>query len=395
MDFNKNISDILLLYELSMAIGKTLDYRENCANFLQLFLPRKGLTGAWILAKQGKGYKCNYAIPELPYEAPDNLEFLENMFMTEQAKIYLAQQSKLFRETPKAYHNGAFTIFNLKNQGILVVHSNRENPFSDRELNQLRPIMSKFMHSLQGATLLAQQQRLLQRLEDQNRRLNDYAHVVSHDLKSPLRNINILAKWIADDHGDVLPDQAAENLRLIQQNTERMERLIRGLLHYSSVSEPKGNMGRVGLNKLVKEILAKLSIPNNISISVGEMPDVYGFPNHFEQLFQNLIDNAVKAMDKKEGKIEVGFYPNTYPPEFFVADNGKGIDPKYHERIFKIFEKLDSGGTQSGIGLSIVQRIIEHYKGDIWLESEVGKGSTFHFILHPLDASWTQVQLMS
>lgn len=384
MDFSKNIADVLLLYELSMAIGKTLDYRENCASFLKLFLARKGLTACWILNKSKGGYQCGYSLPETPYEVLPDAEFLKELSKGKETKIVLAAENNFFKDAPNAYREGSFTFFNLENQGLLAVHCNREEPFSDRELSQLRPIMRKFMHSLEGATVLARQQKLLNQLEDQNRRLNDYAHVVSHDLKSPLHNINTLAGWIADDHQEVLPEDAADKLRLIQENSERMEMLISGLLRYSSVSEPQGNAVEVNLNKVITEVLGTLTIPKEVSITVDEMPVVHGDPLHFVQLFQNLIDNAVKGMDKEEGKIHVGYKNEGQTPEFFVSDNGKGIDPKYHERIFKIFQKLDTGGTRSGIGLSIVQKIIDHYKGSIWLDSKVGEGSIFYFTLGTL-----------
>ena len=379
MEVSRNITDILLLYELSMAIGKTLDFRENCATFLKLFLARKGLTAAWILQQEEGRMQCTYSLPDMPCEVPPPTDFFEGLGAEFDSRIFPAADDSPFSSAPAPYRHGTFTVFNLRSQGFLVVHSNRNDPFTEREMNQLRPIMRKLSHTLEGAATLARQQEIRLRLEEQNRRLNDYAHVVSHDLKSPLHNINTLAGWVMDDHEKCLPADALEKLRLIRTNTERMEQLISGLLSYSSVSDAQHNFRKVNLNRVVTEVLGLVSIPENVEMEIADLPEVYGDPLHFTQLFQNLLDNAIKSLDKPVGRINVGYREDQGTPEFFVADNGKGIDRKYHERIFKIFQKLDTDGTRSGIGLSIVQKIIEHYKGRIWLESQPGTGSTFYF----------------
>ncbi|MDG1571542.1 ATP-binding protein [Robiginitalea sp. M366] len=381
MDISKTISDILLLYELSMAIGKSVDYDENCSSFLKLFLARKGLTAAWILRRDEAGYECTYAMPLASCRTTPGNGYLAGLPEDFDAKILPANSAKLQWVTPVPYTDGSVTIFNLRNQGLLFVHSIREAPFTELELNQLRPIILKFSYSLEGSSIVANQQQLLKRLESQNRQLNDYAHVVSHDLKSPLHNINTLAGWVQDDHADTLSAEALKKLDLIRENTERMEKLISGLLNYSSVKEGSVEREEVDLYQTVKSVIGILPITKTTRVRVEPLPMVYGDPLHFQQLFQNLIDNAVKSLDKPKGQVEVGCDFQQTPAVFHIRDNGKGIDRKYHERIFQIFEKLDTEGTRSGIGLSIVQRIIEHYKGRIWLESQPGEGTTFFFTL--------------
>ena len=381
MDISKTISDILLLYELSMAIGKSVDYGENCSSFLKLFLARKGLTAAWILRRDEAGYECTYAMPLARCRTTPGNGYLAGLPKDFDAKILPANSSKLQWVTPVPFTEGSVTIFNLRSQGLLFVHSIREEPFTELELNQLRPIILKFSYSLEGSSIVANQQQLLKRLESQNRQLNDYAHVVSHDLKSPLHNINTLAGWVQDDHADTLSEEALNKLDLIRENTERMEKLISGLLNYSSVKEGSVEREEVDLYQTVKAVIGILPIPKNAGVSVEPLPVAYGDRLHFQQLFQNLVDNALKSLDKPKGLVKIGCDLKQNPPVFHVRDNGKGIDRKYHERIFQIFEKLDTEGTRSGIGLSIVQRIIEHYKGRIWLESQPGEGTTFFFTL--------------
>ena len=111
------------------------------------------------------------------------------------------------------------------------------------------------------------------------------------------------------------------------------------------------------------------------------MPNIYGNAWKFKQVFQNLIQNAIKYSDKENGKIEIGCTENKDHFQFFVKDNGMGINKNYFDKIFKVFTRLESTGTSSGIGLSIVEKIITYYKGKIWLESEEGTGTTFYFTL--------------
>lgn len=225
-----------------------------------------------------------------------------------------------------------------------------------------------------------QREQLLKHLELQNRELNEYAHVVSHDLKAPLRNIDTLVNWVIEDNKEAMGEDCLNSLNLVLNNVEKMDLLIKGILDYSTIDKLEAEDRLVDLNSLINETLRIILIPSNIKIIVQEdFPNIYGNSWRFKQVFQNLIQNAIKYNEKELGIIEIGFYENENQFVFFVKDNGIGIHSNYHDRIFKVFTKLDSNNFSSGIGLSIVKKIVQFYKGEVWLESQINIGSTFFF----------------
>jgi light-regulated signal transduction histidine kinase (bacteriophytochrome) len=227
-----------------------------------------------------------------------------------------------------------------------------------------------------------QREQLLKDLALQNEELNEYAHVVSHDLKAPLRNIDTLVNWVIEDNKKGMADGCLKSLNLVLSNVEKMDLLIKGILDYSTIDRLESEDRQINFNLMIDEDLRTILVPKNIKITIQEgLPSLLGNAWRFKQLFQNLIQNAIKYNDKEIGVIEVGGIDKNDHFEFFVKDNGMGIDTNYFERIFKVFTKLESNNSSSGIGLSIVKKIVQHYNGTIWLESQEGKGTTFYFTL--------------
>ncbi|RXG15486.1 phospho-acceptor domain-containing protein [Leeuwenhoekiella aestuarii] len=225
-----------------------------------------------------------------------------------------------------------------------------------------------------------QRQALLEKLEKQNKELNDYAHVVSHDLKSPLNNINALTNFILEDGN--IDEDASQNLNLILEHVEHMHSLIEGILEYSAVDKADGDSYTVDLDILVKNLLATMHIPENFEVEIQkELPLVEGNSFRFQQLFQNLIQNAIQYNDKELGHIAIGFEDEVDYFKFSIKDNGKGIEKQYHDKIFQVFQTLEDASKSKGIGLSIVSKIIKFYGGKIWLESQTGEGTTFYFTI--------------
>jgi len=221
-------------------------------------------------------------------------------------------------------------------------------------------------------------------LKKSNQELEEFAYIVSHDLKAPLRGITQLSDWIYKDYTDVLDKEGKENLELLRERTKRMNALIQGILQYSRVERKEGKAEKVDLNELVEEVIDLLSPPDNIKIMVADkLPEYAADRSRLTQVFQNLISNAIKHMDKEEGLIKIGCAEKDKEWEFNISDNGPGIDKKYQEKIFKIFQRLDpkEGNDSTGIGLTIVKKIVEMYGGRIWVESTKDKGSAFYFTL--------------
>jgi signal transduction histidine kinase len=202
--------------------------------------------------------------------------------------------------------------------------------------------------------------------------------VVSHDLKSPLRSIHALISWIKEDNEKEFNDQTKEYLKLIEDKVEKMDYLIQGILTYSKVESNKVVSEKIDLNKVVQNILEIIHIPKNIHVTIcNTLPSLQTDRFRMQQLFQNLISNAVNYCDKEEGLIEVASREEGDNYIFSIKDNGPGIAQKYHNKIFELFQSFSKEEKSTGIGLSIVKRIVDNYNGAIWMESTVGVGTTF------------------
>lgn len=236
--------------------------------------------------------------------------------------------------------------------------------------------------SLEIVRINMQREELLKSLEKQNQALNEYAHVVSHDLKAPLRTIDTLINWFKEDNTEIMDEKNKKSLDLILSNVEKMDLLIKGILDYSTIDKYEINDRMIDLNFLVEEISRTIHIPSQIElIFKNQMPIVFGNDFRFKQLFQNLIQNAIKYNDKEKGFVEIGSNEKENEFEFYIKDNGIGIQHRYQAKIFDLFSKLENTDQSSGIGLSIVKKIIDLYGGKIWLESQEAIGTTFYFTI--------------
>ncbi|AUC15239.1 PAS domain-containing sensor histidine kinase [Tenacibaculum sp. SZ-18] len=226
-----------------------------------------------------------------------------------------------------------------------------------------------------------QKEQILKKLEKSNNELYEYAHVVSHDLKSPLRTIDTLVSWIRSDNVEKFDEETIQNMNLIETTLENMDKLISNILNYSSADTANEEV-EVELSKVISNIKNTLFIPENISLRINsKLPVLRGDGTKFQQLFQNLISNAIKFNNKKNGFIEIDFTEEVTFYQFSVKDNGIGIEKEFHDKIFKVFQSLTKREDSTGIGLSIVKKIVDLYKGTIWLESTPNVGTTFYFTI--------------
>lgn len=223
-------------------------------------------------------------------------------------------------------------------------------------------------------------------LQRSNKELESYTYVVSHDLKAPLRTVRSFGSFILEDYKDKLDETGQDYLNRMIRAASHMDQMIEDLLVLSRVGRKFTEIKKVDLNKLVDEILSDLEATikeTKTKVVVTKLPVLYAQKVWMRQLFMNLISNALKFNDSKSPKIEVLYEEKDGFHQFKVRDNGIGIEEKYLERIFKLFERAPTekkyDGT--GAGLSICKKIVEHYGGKIWVESTPGKGSTFMFTL--------------
>ena len=262
---------------------------------------------------------------------------------------------------------------------------------SDDDVNQELLVLQVFLGviSVTGLTLasaVGERKRALQALEAQaselersNAELAAFADVVSHDLKAPLRGISSLAAWIVEDNKELLPEESVENLRLLEQRTRRMSRLIDGVLAYSRVARKPRVLERVDAGAVVAEVIDSLGeTPLSIRVE-GTLPAVRYDRTQLAQVFQNLITNAMHHMGRKDGEIRITCQDRHEAFEFAVCDDGVGIDEIHADRIFRLFQALQPEGETSGVGLTIVKKIVELHGGAIRLEPTPGGGATFRF----------------
>ncbi|WP_294769772.1 PAS domain S-box protein [uncultured Rhodoferax sp.] len=222
---------------------------------------------------------------------------------------------------------------------------------------------------------------LVSQLTRSNDDLNNFAYVASHDLKSPLRGVDQLATWIAEDLNDALSDETKEHLRLMRSRISRMEMLLDDLLAYSRVGQSDNPVGLVNTAILVSDIFELAASRKKIRLVADDLPSVRTQKVPLELVLRNLINNAIKHHDKPEGTIWVKAAPYAGGHEFSVTDDGPGIPAEHQKRVFTIFQTLKPRDEVegSGMGLAIVKKAVETVGGTVTLISDGKTGCTFRF----------------
>ena len=221
-------------------------------------------------------------------------------------------------------------------------------------------------------------------LETSNQEHRSFAHIIAHDLKSPLRGIGTVADRLIRSYSDKLDKEGTDQLRLLIIRARRMSDFIDGILRYAEIGYVCEERHNVDVTALLTEIIGEIVIPDNIEVVIEpNMPIVLAERLRLKQVLQNLMSNAVKYIDKPKGLIKIDCTEENNFWKFSVADNGCGINEKYFEKIFEIFQTLvPRDKTEStGIGLTIVKKVVELYGGKVWVTSKIGEGSVFFFTL--------------
>lgn len=273
------------------------------------------------------------------------------------------------------------------NRGVLVSAAIRDTTERKRQEALLRRTNEALEQRVAERT--RELEARAEQLARSNAELEQFAYVVSHDLKSPMRGISSLAQWISEDHAEALDQEGRRHLQLLQERTQRMHHLIDGVLAFARAT--RENMRRtLDVETLVANVVDGLSPPDGISVEVeGPLPEVIYDEVQLIQVFQNLIGNAIRHMGRKVGRITVAARQTGDAWEFSVRDTGIGIPERHHARIFRMFQTLHGpGGERStGIGLAIVKKIVESHGGRIWLECGLASGAEFRFTVSKTDAA--------
>ena len=266
------------------------------------------------------------------------------------------------------------------------IHDQKElEAARDRAVDELERVTHLLSSERTNLEMQARELRRFARaLQKSNEDLDRFAYVASHDLKAPLRGIANLTQWLLEDLGDKLTDETREYASLLQNRVQRMEALIDGILQYSRAGRSRDEPETLDVGQLVREAIELLDPSDHFQVDLGAYwPVIRAERTPLQQVFLNLIGNALKHADGEHPRIEIRMRDESADYcEFTVTDNGPGIAPEYHERIFMIFQTLKARDEVegTGIGLSVVKRIVENQGGQVWVESEVGKGASFSFL---------------
>lgn len=277
--------------------------------------------------------------------------------------------------------------FYLVYQALIV--TGLEKPFDLLFVN-LKRSETALRHAHNGLEVKVEERTLelkqsIGELERSNEELENFAHVASHDLQEPLRMVSSYLQLLEKRYRGKLDAEADEFITFAVDGAKRMQELIQGLLSFSRVGTRGKEFSLIDCNETIEKVLSshKLLIEKNgVVISYDPLPTIMADDGQITQVFQNLIENAIKFRSQADPQVHLRAESRDGEWLFSVKDNGIGIDPQYHRRIFELFERLypqEYPGT--GIGLSICKKIVERHGGQIWVESQLGNGSTFYFTI--------------
>jgi signal transduction histidine kinase len=280
--------------------------------------------------------------------------------------------------------------------GLIALDGKEKNQFKEYHAELAVAFANQVAVALENSRLFTELQselltrgKLIKELESKNTELERFTYTISHDLKSPLVTINGFLGYLKGDISSGNLDRVVTDIQRIQDAVDKMHLLLKELLELSRIGRIVNPPEKVLFEDLVRDALeivhGQLEV-RGVTVQVQpNLPAVRGDRQRLVEVLQNLIDNAVKYIgDQSAPRIEIGQHGEDAEHGqliFFVRDNGVGINPQYHERIFGLFNKLDANSEGTGVGLALVKRIIEVHGGRVWVESEAGQGSTFYFTL--------------
>ncbi len=271
--------------------------------------------------------------------------------------------------------------------GTLCVIDHKPRQLNDQQKKSLRALSEQVMNLMKLRKKQNQLEKALSELNGKNKELQNFAHITAHDLKSPLNTISNLIHIVRTDHSNQIPPDGLAILEMVQSSSDHLKGLINSLLEYSknvhSVKQEKTTVNLLALKNTLEELVTSRV---NCSITLkSPLEEIQTNATALEQILINLTSNAIKYNEKDEIKIEIGAVETGTHFQFYVKDNGPGIETSKHEEIFEIFKTLTAidrfGEKGNGIGLATVKKVVEALGGTIHLESSPGKGATFHFTL--------------
>jgi signal transduction histidine kinase len=352
----------------------------------------------WVRLYEGD--RLIYANENQSYEKPKKIEFRalqEIKFPGKTWKLDLVPKAVIYPSG--AGLHVSFLIFGLMISAVLslLLHLLLDRMQMYRQARD--QALQEIGERKRTETALKKNEKMLEaalnELADKNTELETFVYTVSHDLKTPIVTIEGFIGALREDFGDRIDENAEKYMNYISDASRKMEMLINDLLYLSRIGRLPERKTEFSFDDLMEKVVETLQLQideSGVTLNVEKgLPLVYGEMERLTQVMENLLSNAVKYIGKENysPRIDVGAIDRNSQKVFYVRDNGIGIEKKYHEKIFEIFQRLPAAKKSAegtGVGMTIVKRIIEHHGGDIWLDSEPGKGTTFFFTLKGKEA---------
>ena len=327
------------------------------------------------------------------YGLQDSLDLIATMKDNQPVRTYINDPHLSPKERADLEKYGAESVLQIPilMRGKLIAigevwETRFKREFSMEEIGLLQGIAQQAGVAIENAQLFAEVQQRARELQRSNTELQHFAYIASHDLQEPLRMIRSYMALLGKRYSKVLDQDAQEFIGFAVDGAERMQELINGLLDYSRVETRGTTFGLVDCNEAVEAAMKNLELvveESGARVEISSLPEIYADRTQMIQLFQNLISNAIKFRSDSPPLITVGAERKNGEMIFDVSDNGIGIDPKFHDRIFKIFQRLHTREEYpgAGIGLAVCKRIVERHGGRIWIKDSGDQGTTFSFRL--------------
>ncbi|MBU2637023.1 MAG: PAS domain S-box protein [Bacteroidetes bacterium] len=401
-ELHSQINRLTILYELSQQLTATLDVDQvlhavfeqlqRIIDFEEFFINfvdegRMTLTTA-LHIKTVNGEKIYLPKLTQPVQIENNSNIWQ-VVTNKQTLIERIDGVESVTYIPMASKNSVI--------GLIVLRSRASNFYHETEIKLLESICSLTAIAIEKTKLYEEIVQKSQEIQRRNKELDDFTYVVSHDLKEPLISIEGYSKILMEEFESSLQTENVEFIHSIVQASSRMKNLIDDLLTLSRIGRLSESFKPISIVSVIEDVKLDLQFTireKNVKLIVPDvLPKVFGNETQLKLLFRNLLSNAIKFSDKDIPVVEIGYEEQVEDMyKFFIKDNGIGIDRQYFEKIFVIFQRLhgreEYQGT--GAGLAIVKKIVEMHGGKIWIDSELGSGSTFYFLLQKAIANERQ-----
>lgn len=360
-----------------------LGFDQKQRRLLQMIQTDMNLIGISLVQQQATGLEAVCSAGDVPWPDGTHVE-IDGNSRSEDTEVRASQMNRSDEDKPLLIPVLwiPFMVDGLVTGGVACRFEVDQNDADASEMEILQMVAQWYGYERERQEAETRKRLLLANLQTVNKELSEFAYVASHDLKAPLRSISSLADWLSKDYAAILDEQGREILDLLVGRVRRMHLLVEGILNFARIGRTHEREEQLNLEVLVRDMMSVVDSQSRHRFEVqGVLPQIYASRVRMEQLFQNLLDNAVKYMDKDHGVITVSGKKAGEMYEFAISDNGPGIPEQYQTQIFDIFQTLGTrqSDDNTGIGLAQVKKIVELYGGKIWVESVVGEGSTFRF----------------